>query len=179
MEGGGLVPVAAGAQEAAHRGGDRDGVQGPPARGGVVRGGVQVRALGFQPGGRLPEGGQVGGMRRRVAGRRAAVGAGPGGEVPAGGQGGVQVVVQQPAGRGVGSGRVVGGGEGAGVLAEQVMQLVAAGCGLGEQVLVIQLIQAAAGLVQAGAVERGGGVGVEAGARDAGRAGGTAAAGLR
>ena len=43
------------------------------------------------------------------------------------------------------------------------MQLVAAGGGLGEQVLVIQLIQVAAGVVQAGVVQRGGGVGVEAG----------------
>ena len=52
------------------------------------------------------------------------------------------------------------------MFAEQVVQLVAAGCGLGEQVLVIQLIKAAAGGVQAGAVERGGGVGVDAGARE-------------
>ena len=52
------------------------------------------------------------------------------------------------------------------MLAEQVVQLVAAGCGLGDQVLVIQLIEVAAGVGQAGAVERGGGVGVEAGARD-------------
>ena len=67
--------------------------------GGVVGGGVQVRPLGFQPGGRLIEGGQAGGLGWRVAGRRAAGGAGPGGEVPVGGQGGVQVVVQQPADR--------------------------------------------------------------------------------
>jgi hypothetical protein len=38
------------------------------------------------------------------------------------------------------------------VLAEQVVQLVAAGSGLGEQVLVIELIKMAARLVQAGVV---------------------------
>ena len=70
------------------------------------------------------------------------------GDVLAGGQGGVQVVVQQPAGRGVRVRRVVGGGQGAGVLAEQVVQLVAAGGGLGDQVLVIQLIEAASGLAR-------------------------------
>ena len=84
----------------------------------------------------------------------------------AGGQGGVQVVVQQPADGSVAIRRVVGGGQGAGVLAEQVVQLVPAGRGLGDQVLVIQLIEAAAGLVQAGVVERGGGVGVEVRAGD-------------
>jgi len=93
VEGGGLVPVAAGSQEAAHGGGYHDGMPGGRA-GGVVRGGVQVCALGFQPGGRLREGGHVRELRRRVAGQRAAVGAGPGVEVLSGGQGGVQVVVQ-------------------------------------------------------------------------------------
>ena len=161
--------------------GIRDGVRGTLAAGGVAGGRVQVGALGLQPGGGLPGRG----YRRRALWR-------PGrwqrpeawlqlvrGDVLAGGQRGMQVVIQQPAGRGVGVGRVVGGGQGAGVFAEQVVQLVAAGGGLGEQVLVIQLLQAAAGGVQAGAVERGGGVGVEVGAWDAGRAGGTAAAGLR
>ena len=43
------------------------------------------------------------------------------------------------------------------------MQLVAAGHGLGEQMLVVQVLQATAGDVQGGAVERGGRVGVEVG----------------
>jgi hypothetical protein len=47
---------------------------GVTAGGGVVRGGVQVGPRGFQPGGRLPEGGQVRGLRRRVPGQPAAVG---------------------------------------------------------------------------------------------------------
>jgi len=50
----------------------------------------------------------------------------------------VQIVVQQAAGGGVAVGRV-GSGQGAGVLVEQVVQLVTAGRGLIEQVLVIQL----------------------------------------
>ena len=84
----------------------------------------------------------------------------------AGGQGGVQVIIQQPVRRGDTIPGIIVGGQGAGVLAEQVVQQVAAGCGLGEQVLVIQLIEAAAGLVQADVIERGGGVGVDTGARD-------------
>jgi hypothetical protein len=49
--------------------------------------------------------------------------------MPAGGQRGVQVVIQQSPGRLVCFGGVVGGGQAAGVLAEQVVQLVAAGAG--------------------------------------------------
>ena len=73
----------------------------------------------------------------------------------------MQVVVQQPAGRGVCVGGVACGDQGAGVLAEQVVQLVPAGCGLGDQMLVVQLIKAAAGLLQGGVFEGGGGVAVE------------------
>jgi hypothetical protein len=84
--------------------------------------------------------------------------------VPASGRGGVEVVVQQPVDRVIGFCWVIGGGEGAGVLAEQVMQLIAAGDGLSEQVMVIQVIKTAAGGGQGGAVERCGSVGVDAGA---------------
>jgi hypothetical protein len=163
---GGLVKVTVGVQEAGQGGGDPDGVPGPLAGGRVADCGVQVGALGLHPRGRLPVGGQAGGMGRRAAGRQpVGGGAGPRGDVPGGNHGGVQVVVQQPPGRGVAIPGVVGGGQGPGVFAEQVVQLAAAGRGLGEQVLVIQLIEAAAGLVQAGAIEGGGGVGVDAGAR--------------
>jgi hypothetical protein len=86
--------------------------------------------------------------------------------VPAGGGGRVQVVVQQPAGGGASSGGVVGGGQGAGVLADQVVQVVAARCGLGQQVLVVQLLQATARVLHGDPVQGGGGVGIEAGARD-------------
>ncbi len=50
------------------------------------------------------------------------------------------------------------------------MQLVAARCGLGEQVLVKKLIKMAAGSIEAGVIEGGGGVGVEAGAGDQAKA---------
>jgi hypothetical protein len=52
------------------------------------------------------------------------------------------------------------------VLAEQVVQVEPAGGGLGDQVLVIQLIEAAAGLLRAGVIERGGGAGVKVRAGD-------------
>src|SRR5690348_5515419 len=52
------------------------------------------------------------------------------------------------------------------MLAEQVVQLVAAGYGLGGQVLVVKLLEMPAGGAQGDAVEGGGGVGVDAGARD-------------
>jgi hypothetical protein len=48
------------------------------------------------------------------------------------------------------------------VLAQQVVRLVAARRGLGDQVLVIQLLQMPAGHAQAGAVESGSGVAVDA-----------------
>ena len=60
--------------------------------------------------------------------------------------GSVQVVVEQPADCRIGFSGVIGGGEGAGVFAEQVVQTVA-GRRLGEQMLVIELIEAAANIV--------------------------------
>ena len=65
-------------------------------------------------------------MGRWLPWRRAPLDGSPSRDVPAGGQGGVKVVVQQPPGRGVGFAGVVGGGQRAGVLAEQVVELVAA-----------------------------------------------------
>jgi len=61
----------------------------------------------------------------------------------------------------------IGGvGQEAGMLTEQVVQPVPAGGGLGKQVPVVQLAEAAAALVRADAVERGSGVGVEVRAGD-------------
>jgi hypothetical protein len=84
--------------------------------------------------------------------------------VPAGGRRGVRVVTHQPSGRGR---RIffVGGGQRAGVLAKQVVQEVAAGCGLGDQVMVIQLVEQAASAPQGGVVEGSGGVAVDVVAR--------------
>ena len=50
------------------------------------------------------------------------------------------------------------------MFADQVVQPVAATGGFGDQVLVIQAVEVAAGLRQAGAVEGGGGIGVDVGA---------------
>ena len=167
VEGRGLIPVTVRAQEVACRSGYGDGILVPSGGGGVVCGGVQVRPLGLQPDRRLLRCGQRGCMGWRLPGRRPVPGGGPSGEVVlGGGHRGVQVVVQQPPRSGTGVGRVAGRCQGAGVLAEQVVQQVAAGCWLGDQVLVIQVFQAAARLVQADVVEGGGGVGVEAGAGD-------------
>src|SRR5262249_48214167 len=159
LQGFGLIPVTAGNQEAADRRGNLGGMPGASGLGGVAGGGIQVGSLSLQPSGRLLPGGQVGGTGRRGASRGAG-GASPGGAGPASYRGSVQVVIEQPTRGGVTVGGVVRGGEGAGVLAEQVVQLVAAGHGLGEQVLVIQPIKAAAGHVEAGVVEGGSGVGV-------------------
>ena len=52
--------------------------------------------------------------------------------MPARGRGGVQVVVQQPHCGGLAVRRVIGGGQGTGVLAEQVVQVVAAWSVLGD-----------------------------------------------
>ena len=114
---------------------------GPPGPGRVLGGGVQVAALGLQPGGRVLQRGQVGGASWRVPGQAAAMRDRPGDDVLASGQDGVEVVVQQAIGRGVGFRDVVVGSEDTGVLAEQVVQLVAAGLRLGEQMLVIELIE--------------------------------------
>ena len=81
--------------------------------------------------------------------------------MPAGGRGDVRVVVDQPAGGGSESARVVGGGERAGIFAQQVVQQVAAGRRLGDQMMVVELIELAAGGLQAGVVEGRRGVGVD------------------
>ena len=87
------------------------------------------------------------------------------GDEGVGAGGGVLVVIQQPGGGLVPvTVRVNALGQGAGVLADQVVQPVPAPRQLGEQVLVVQGLQAAAGGRQAGAVQGGGGVGVDVGA---------------
>ena len=100
-----------------------------------------------------------------VSGGRGGPGPGLAGQAGLGEGGGVLVVVQEPAQGGVSLGGGVGGGQGPGVLADQVVQPVPAAGGLGEQVLVVQGRQAAAGGAQIGVIERGGGVGVDVGAR--------------
>jgi hypothetical protein len=64
--------------------------------------------------------------------------------VPAGRQRGVQVVVQQPDDGCLPGNGIIGGGQGAGVFSDQVMEPVPAGGGLGDQVLIVEGLQAAA-----------------------------------
>src|SRR5262249_53467556 len=115
----GLVPVAAGTQEAAHRGSDCGGMQGHVVGGGGVDGRVQVGALRFEPGGRLPGRAQLRNASWWAGRRQAPTGGGPRGDVPAGRGGDVRVVVHQPTGRIVCIHTVGGGGERAGVFAQQ------------------------------------------------------------
>src|SRR4029077_16904883 len=142
--------------------GGRGGAAGVLAgRGGVVEAGEQAGPLGAGPGQRLLPAGPDGNPGRDPALRngrgRAAVAADEG--VSAGG--GVLVVIQQPT-----SGilavpvRVSPAGQGAGVLADQVMHPVPALSRFGQQVLVIQSLQAPARGLDIGAVQRGGGVAV-------------------
>jgi hypothetical protein len=86
--------------------------------------------------------------------------------VPPGGERGVQVVVEKPPHRGVPLGWVVGGDQCPGVLAKQVMQEVAAARGLGEQVMVIQLIEQPPCDAQVSGDQRGGSVAVDGRAWD-------------
>src|SRR5215831_2576544 len=140
MKGESLMPVAPGVEEAGYGCGDQYGKHGPPSGGGVADGCIYIGALSFKPGRCLPGGRQVGDVGGRSASRWTLVPC-PGGEVSASRDSGVQVVVQQASAGGVAVRRVVGVSEAAGMFAEQVVQPVAAGCGLDEQVLVIQLIE--------------------------------------
>jgi len=78
--------------------------------------------------------------------------------------GGVHVVVQEPARGRVPLGGRIGGGQAAGVLADQVMEAVSAPPRLGQQVMVVQALQIPPGAGQARAGQRRSGVGVEVGA---------------
>ena len=151
-ETGNLVPAALDVQEAAHRNGNPDGMHKTPVGCGVAGTGVQVGALGLQPGDRLVLRADFRGPgRRRARRRRVGDGGAPGG-MPAGGHGGVKVVVQQSADRGqVVCGAVVGGAS-PGVFAEQVVETVPAAGRLADQVVVIQLAEAPPGGPQAGVI---------------------------
>jgi Homeodomain-like domain len=130
---------------------------------GVVQAGEQAGALCPGPGQRLLPAGEGGNHGRDRAVRRAGSGAGLAGDQGVGAGGGVLVVIQQPGGGTVPvMFRVQAVGQGTGVLADQVVQPVPALSRLGNQVLVIQRLQAAAGGYEVGAVQ-GGGVAVDVG----------------
>jgi len=76
----------------------------------------------------------------------------------------VQVVVQEPANGCVPAGAVARG-QPPGVLTEQVVQAVTAAGGLGDEVVVIQVVEVTAGGVQGGVVQGSCGVCVDAGTR--------------
>jgi len=135
-----------------------------PAVGGVPGGRVQVGTLGLQPPCRLRGGGQRRRAGRRPGRRQRAAAAHPRRDVAAGGQRRLLVVVEQPPGRGGGIGRIVFGGEGAGMLAEQGVEPVPSRDRLGDQMMVVKSLEVAASLPGAGVIERGGGVGVDVGA---------------
>ena len=99
------------------------------------------------------------------AGRWGGAGAGLAGQQGVGQGGGVLVVIQQPGGRLVPvTVWVQAAGQGPGVGADQVVHPVPALGRLGEQVLVVQGLQAAAGGRQVRAVKGGDGVAVDVGA---------------
>ena len=162
VPGDGVGPVAVAPQEPGQACGQCDdpGVLAGP--GGVGQAGEQAGALGSGPPQRLLTVGQVGNRGRYRAVRQAGVQAGLAGDEGVGAGRGVLVVIQQPGGGTVPvTVRVQPHGQSAGVLADQVVQPVPALGRLGEQVLVVQRLQAAAAARQAGAVQGGGGVGVD------------------
>ena len=67
--------------------------------------------------------------------------------------GGVQVVIQQSAYSGLTVGQGLGIGEGAGMFPDQVMQAVASPHGLGQQVVIKETLEVAAGVCQPDAIQ--------------------------
>jgi hypothetical protein len=76
----------------------------------------------------------------------------------------MQVVVQQPPSGGIRVHKITRRQD-AGMLAEQVVQAVATQGGFSDQMLIIEILQVTACLIQAGFVECGGGISVDIGAR--------------
>ena len=153
VPGDGLGPGAVAPQQPGQAGGQRDDPGVLAGGGGMVQASEQAGPLGPGPSQRLLPVGQVGRRGRYRAVRRAGSGAGLAGDEGVGASGSVLVVIQQPGGGLVPvTVQVQPAAQGAGVLADQVVQPVPALDRLGEQVLVIQRLQAAAGVRQAGAV---------------------------
>jgi len=144
-------------------GGGQDGNPGVLAGGGgVVQAGEQAGPLSAGPGQRLLTAGQRGNRGRDRALRGGRAGAGLAGDEG----GGVLVVIQQPGGRQLPVPvRIQAIGQDAGVLADQVTHPVPPVGEHGQQVLVVQRLQAMAGDGQLGAVQGGSGVAVDLGAR--------------
>jgi hypothetical protein len=151
------------AQQDREAGRERDDAGVLAGSGGLAQAGEQAGALGPGPGQGLLAVGQGGNRGWYRAGRGR--GAGLAGEKGVGEAGGEMVIIQQPGGGLVPvSVWVKPIGESPGVLADQVVHPVPAPGRLGEQVVVIQGLQAAAGNGEAGAAQ-GGGIAVDVRAR--------------
>ena len=162
MAGDGLSPRAVAPQQVGQVGGQGDDpvvLAGPD---GVAEAGDQIGSFGPGPGQSPRAVRQAGNRGRYRADRGGRARPGLAGDEGVGAGGGVLVVIQQPGGRTFPVlVRVQGASQGAGVLTDQVVQPVPARDWLGQKVLVVQGLQAAAGRGQAGAVQRGRGVGVD------------------
>ncbi len=129
-----------------------------PGAGGVVEAGEQAGAVGPSPRQCLLLVSQDGNRGRNRAAHGGRAGACLAGQVGVSAGGGVLVVIQQPGNRVSVLLRVNAVGQGAGVLADEVVRPVAALGRLAQQVLVVKGLQAPAGGGQATAVQGGGGV---------------------
>ena len=165
MTGDGVGPGAVISQQSGQAGGQANHPGMLAGPGGMVQAGEQVRAFGPGPRQRPGAVRQIRDRDRRRGERgRGRPGPGLAGQPGLGDGGGVLVIIQQVLQPLVSLGGGVGGSQGPGVLAEQVVQPVPAAGRLGEQVLVVQGRQTAAGGTQIGLIQRGGGISVDVGA---------------
>src|SRR6202046_4587226 len=93
--------------------------------------------------------------------RRSSAGRGPGRDVPTRARGNVSVEVDQPFDGCTRLYRLVGRDERACVLAQQIVQQVTAPRRLSEQMMIVELVQLAPGILEARVVQRGGRVRVD------------------
>ena len=77
----------------------------------------------------------------------------------------MQVVVQQPRYRGIPVAGIIGVGQGLGIFADQVVEAVAIGAELGDQVMVVEILRVAADQVWAGVVQCPSDIGIDVGDR--------------
>ena len=165
VAGDGVGPGAVVPQEPGEAGGQGDDPGVLAGAGGVVQAGEQAGPLGAGPGQRLLPVGQAGNRGRDRAVRGGRGGAGLAGDEGVGAGGGVLVVIQQPGG-GLSRSRSGSRRSARARACSRIRSCIRyrPRAGSVEQVLVVQGLQAAAGSGQVGAVQGGGGVGVDVGA---------------
>ena len=157
-----LLPLALTAQKTVHGGRDGDGVVRPAVPIGVFGGAVQIQPFGIQPGARGLQAGQIRGVRWRTLNRKDHDGRTPR-QLAVRGARRVQVVIKEPC-RLVRR-RLVGSSQGPGMLADQVVQAVAAADRFAEQVMVVKRLEHAPRGAWIGSVQCAGSVGIYVGAR--------------